>query len=230
MRTVRRIAVVFAVLLLVVVANGCYRPADSRESGKTAKATEAKGGAASVAKNQVAFAPEDFEASLRWIAAQAETVYRTEDQRNKLLLEDRLQAMHAELAKMVGQQVNWQVEVDRVDETSVHLSVYELNKYLATTEYGRIGTLIISGIAESSPSGVLELDGDWHGNSHVRNEHFRPGLEIGRVISKARAKQLAHGDKVRIQGKIAYCVASSRPDYHDWRAFALCLVETKCPD
>ncbi|MBA4067526.1 MAG: hypothetical protein C0501_28220 [Isosphaera sp.] len=185
------------------------------------------------------------------MALQVEPLRKADEQRNKLLADQRLGEAHAQFARLAGRKVNWRLIVGNITDTTVDLEGYNLGNYLPDGKKGfrpYSAFLSVSAWAASTPPRRLTPGGNWvvgvpepvpppqpfpppdplPGFIQPKpTEYFTPGLEIGKVISKARATRLAAGEKVLVSGKIAYCVVSG--PYPD-RGIALCIVEAKSPD
>jgi hypothetical protein len=183
------------------------------------------------------FAPDDFEATLRWLALQVEPVFKADNQQNKLRADEELGKANATFAKLAGRKVNWRIKVAGVTEVkpvqpaklpgqpfepAPTYTVVQLENY----DLGVRAHLVVSALATSTPVGRPSPGGSWGWQALQEGNT----LEVGKVISKARATRLAKGDKVLVSGKVAYCVGSGADDPTGWRFIALCLVEAKSPD
>ncbi len=230
MRVVCRVPLLFAGVVFLISAAGC----SDEESGTSDESSQPS---ASVrhGEGQPGFDPNDFDATVRWIASQVATVTQADSQSNQLLAAQRLDEVQAAFSEMEGQTVHWEIPVSSIREEVVFLKyIYERvdvgGAEPASEQYPVF--LYISGLEEESPRGQPTPGGDWIMSplSVSFPSDFQLGLEIGTVISTPQALQLSEGDQLLVTGEVAYCSLSGYGTISGGRALALCIVDAKCPD
>lgn len=238
MRGLSRTLVLFACIGFIVTAPGCSdEPTDADDDESSQQGTSGQNASAQDVDAQAGFNPNDFDATVLWIARQTAYVTQADENRNELLAAQRLEEVQSTFDVLNGQSVHWEVPVIAITGDYVLMqSDYSFDKDVLGDDegYGQywIG-LHIFGIAESEPPTRLPAGGSWNSMTNFAfdadNADFQPRLPIGTVIGTEQAMQLAAGDRVLVTGKIAYCVLSGSDSFTS-RALALCIVDAKCPD
>lgn len=151
---------------------------------------------------------EDLDRTLAWMAAEVKKANVADAKNNQFASETALKEMQAELAKIERKVVKWKFQVAGVTRDIFGKRVHLVQREAA-------GVMVdFNAFAEDNPPPV-DAQGQW--------VNSRNTIEIGKVVSAARAKRLAAGDSVTITGKVHVC----QPSRNYWDGIVLCLKQAK---
>lgn len=218
MRSVDRVALPFAAVLLVAAAGGCPNARSGQDGGKPDKRDVA----------------DDFQSALAWANALVVCLAEADQTGNDVVGAEARKDVDAKLAGLVGRGVRWRVPVARVTPEYVLFPQFRLRKgstqwfvvaedgcgdgnggrpvlgEFAVSAFNKGRSPVESGTDQDGAAPPLDglrllIEEDQSRRSFLDGRRTN-SLPIGNGIAFEQARKLTTGSHVTLQGTVYYCV------------------------